>query len=132
MKLQIILRPDFCFGLAAMLMLFPVSWCFAWLCAAFVHELCHYILLRLCGSKVYSVQLGLNGMLMAAQPLTPGKEIFCALAGPFGGLLLLLFAMVKLDHHTGLRDFLTVSGLCVSLFGGVYYCQFVQSQQNQK
>ena len=60
------------------------------------------------------------------------KGAWLALACFVGGLLLLLFAMVKLDHHTGLRDFLTVSGLCVSLFGGVYYCQFVQSQQNQK
>lgn len=60
------------------------------------------------------------------------KGAWLALACFIGGLLLLLFAMVKLDHHTGLRDFLTVSGLCVSLFGGVYYCQFVQSQQNQK
>jgi len=60
------------------------------------------------------------------------KGAWLALACFIGGLLLLLFAMVKLDHHTGLRDFLTVGGLCVSLFGGVYYCQFVQSQQNQK
>ena len=29
---------------------------------------------------------------METEPLTPGKECFCALAGPCGGLLLLVFA----------------------------------------
>lgn len=60
------------------------------------------------------------------------KGAWLALACFIGGLVLLLFAMVKLDHHTGLRDFFVVTGLCLSLFGGVYYCQYVQSQRNQK
>lgn len=55
------------------------------------------------------------------------KGAWLALACFIGGLILLLFAMVKLDDRTGLRDFLAVTGLCLSLFGGVYYCQYVQS-----
>lgn len=55
------------------------------------------------------------------------KGAWLALACFIGGLILLLFSMVKLDDCTGLRDFLAVTGLCLSLFGGVYYCQYVQS-----
>lgn len=49
-----------------------------------------------------------------------------------GGLALLLFAMVKLDGNRQIRDFWVVTGLCLSLFGGVYYCQFMQNYQEKK
>lgn len=92
--------------------------------------------------SIYGLQYGVRALkaILTGTPF-PYHQTVCvkmtkgawlALACFIGGLALLLFAMVKLDHHTGLRDFLTVSGLCLSLFGGVYYCQYVQSQQNQK
>lgn len=92
--------------------------------------------------SIYGLQYGVRALraILTGTPF-PYHQMVCvkmtkgawlALACFIGGLALLLFAMVKLDHHTGLRDFLTVSGLCLSLFGGVYYCQYVQSQQNQK
>lgn len=55
------------------------------------------------------------------------KGAWLALVCFIGGLVLLLFAMVKLDDYEQLRDFLAVTGLCLSLFGGVYYCQYVES-----
>lgn len=63
-------------------------------------------------------------------PMTKGAWL--ALGAFIGGLGLLLFAMAKLDHHTGLRDFLAVTGLCLSLFGGVYYYQYTESHREKK
>ena len=75
-----------------MLMLFPLRFIISWMSAAIIHEFCHYIMLRICGSMVYSVKVGMGGAVIQAQPLTAGREALCALAGPVGGLLLMLFS----------------------------------------
>lgn len=67
---------------------------------------------------------------MAKVQMTKGA--WAALACFAGGIALMLFAMVKLDGHKQLHDFLVVAGLCLSLFGGVYYCQYVQTYQEKK
>lgn len=67
---------------------------------------------------------------MAKVQMTKGA--WAALACFAGGIALMLFAMVKLDDHKQLHDFLVVAGLCLSLFGGVYYCQYVQTYQEKK
>lgn len=63
-------------------------------------------------------------------PMTKGAWL--SLAAFVGGLGLLLFAMAKLDEYKQIHDFLVVTGLCLSLFGGVYYCQYVQSYREKK
>ncbi len=60
------------------------------------------------------------------------RGAWIALGSFIGGLLLLLFAMAKLDGYKQLHDFLVVTGLCLSLFGGIYYCQYVQSCREKK
>ena len=64
--------------------------------------------------------------------VTMTKGAWLALGCFIGGLALLLFAMAKLEPHTGLRDFLAVTGLCLSLFGGVYYFQYVETHREKK
>ena len=59
-------------------------------------------------------------------------KAWAALAAFIGGLALLLFAMAKLDHNRQLHDFLAVTGLCVSLFGGVYYYQYLENHREKK
>lgn len=59
-------------------------------------------------------------------------KAWLALAAFIGGLALLLFAMAKLDDHKQLHDFLAVTGLCLSLFGGVYYYQYLESHREKK
>lgn len=63
-------------------------------------------------------------------PMTKGAWL--ALGAFIGGMGLLLFALAKLDRHTGLRDFLAVTGLCLSLFGGVYFYQYTESYREKK
>lgn len=76
---------------AVMLLILPLNWLLAAAGAAFFHELCHYCALRLCGVPVFQVQISGSGAKMDAAPMTLRQEFFCALAGPLGGLALLLF-----------------------------------------
>ena len=60
------------------------------------------------------------------------KGAWLALICFIGGLALLLFATAKLDHNRQLHDFLAVTGLCISLFGGVYYYQYLENHREKK
>lgn len=77
---------------ALMLLILPLKWLLAAALAAAVHELFHYLALKLCRCKVLRLQVGIGGAVMDLDCISRGKELFCALAGPIGGLLLLLLA----------------------------------------
>ena len=77
---------------ALMLLILPLKWLLAAALAAAVHELFHYLALKLCRCKVLSLQVGTGGAVIETDCISRGKELFCALAGPVGGLTLLLFA----------------------------------------
>ncbi len=68
----------------------PLAWLFAAAISIVIHELCHYAALRLCGAQVYRLRVCATGLEMETSPISPGQEAVCALAGPLGGLLLLL------------------------------------------
>ena len=91
-KVPIYIKPEFCIILALTLLILPVKWIFAWILASAFHELCHYIALKLSGCKVLRVQINLNGVIIETDLLSCTAEILCALAGPLGGLSLLLIA----------------------------------------
>lgn len=78
--------------LASAIILLPIQWVTAWLFAVCIHELCHYCVLRMCGRHVFSIELSLSGAVMESEQLSTGIEAICALAGPIGGLALLLLA----------------------------------------
>ncbi len=84
--------PDFYIFLAVSLVLLPLQWLGAWLLALVIHELCHYICLKVCGVRVYSVAVSCKGIFMRTDSISYGKEALCAYAGPIGALLVLLFA----------------------------------------
>lgn len=71
----------------------PLRWMAAAAVSIAVHELCHYLAVRLCGGQVYSLYMTAGGIKMHTSPLTPGKHLICALAGPAGGLLLFLLSI---------------------------------------
>ena len=76
---------------ALMLLVLPIQWVAAVLIAAFWHELCHILAVRLCGGRIYHVNIGDGGTIMESRAMTPGREVICVLAGPLGSLLLLTF-----------------------------------------
>lgn len=77
---------------ALMLLVLPLKWLMAAAFAAAVHEGFHWLAIKLSGGRVRNLHIGTTGAVMELEPLSHGKELFCALAGPIGGLLLLLFA----------------------------------------
>lgn len=79
-------------ALAFALVLLPLNWLVAVMVAACFHELCHILALRLLAGRVCCLRIGAGGAAIHAQPLSAGKELVCALAGPMGGLCLLLLA----------------------------------------
>lgn len=81
-----------CIAVALMLLVLPLRWLLACLLAATFHELCHWVAIRLCHGYVVGLRVGEGGATMETLPMDRGKEVICALAGPLGGLLLLLFA----------------------------------------
>lgn len=90
-KFESKVSPSVWITLAMMLLMLPLKWIIAAILAAAVHELCHAAAVLLCGGRISQLQIGENGAVMFATPLLPVQEMFCLLAGPAGGLLLLLF-----------------------------------------
>ncbi len=86
--------PGFYFVLAFSLLLLPVRWCVAWVAAAFVHEMCHIAMVKLCRCRLFSVTVGAFGALIESDCQTELKKLLCTAAGPLGGAVLLLLAGV--------------------------------------
>ena len=67
------------------------GWFAALLPGVCLHELGHWAAVRLCRGRVLSLRLDLAGLCMTTTPFSSrADEIFCALAGPVGGLLWLV------------------------------------------
>ena len=75
---------------AFLLLTLPLDWLAAFLFAAAVHEMCHITAIRLSGGDIMGLQLSVCGAVIQAEGLSRGKELFCTLAGPAGGLCLVL------------------------------------------
>ncbi len=91
-KVQFAFSGYFCVVLALMLLVLPLRWILAAILAAMFHEACHWLAVRLCGGKLQTFYLGCSGAVMKIDSMSRGKVLFCTLAGPLGGLVLLLLA----------------------------------------
>ena len=87
---RIRIHEDFFFFSAILLLLLPLRWIGAGFLAALVHELGHYVTVRLLGGGIVSGEISCRGAKMTALPMKPGQELLAVLAGP-GASLLLLF-----------------------------------------
>ena len=76
--------------LGLMLLLFPVRVLMGVLLAAITHELGHLAAIRLTGGMVRRVCLRAGGAVIETAPMSPGREVLCALAGPAAGALTVL------------------------------------------
>ena len=82
----------FWLAMALLMLALPLNWLLAAVVAAVFHELCHYLAIRICCGKGTELSIYAPGARMTLPPMSRGREVVCALAGPLGGLLLLLFA----------------------------------------
>lgn len=103
--LRPVIRPGAVILLALLCYLAPLRAAGAFLLAVTVHELGHLGAITLCGGRLRGLCLGTGGAVIQVEGLRPGQELFCALAGPGAGLLLLAFgkllpvtALVALCH----------------------------------
>lgn len=76
--------------LALGVLILPLRWLGGLVLAGAFHELCHILAIRFVGSKIIGIQIGAGGAAIQTDAMTAGKELFCALAGPAGGFLLLV------------------------------------------
>ena len=76
--------------LGLMALLFPMRIVAGLVLAAAIHEGGHLLALRLTGVRVRRIELRSGGARIVTDPMKPGKETLCALAGPAAGALTLL------------------------------------------
>ena len=81
-----------CLAGALMLLVLPLRWILAAAAAAAFHELCHYMALKALGVEILAIYFRGGGIVIETEPMSHRRELICSLAGPAGGLLLLLFA----------------------------------------
>ena len=93
-KTSVQILPGFFLTAAAAILLIPLPWLFAWMLAAIIHELFHLFAVFLFRHSVLSVTIGAGGAKIETDMTLGIKMTVCALAGPVGGLLLLLFMRI--------------------------------------
>ena len=92
MQIKINIKPSTYIYIVLLLFMIPMKWLFAWLFAAGVHELSHWIGVKICGGEIYSIVIGIGGAEMVCSAMPWKKQLFAILCGPLGGLLPMLFA----------------------------------------
>ena len=84
--------PGVYFVLALLVLLIPLRWLIAAVVSVVVHELFHIAAIRYFRNQIRSIHIGVDGARIHTQSMSLRQELVCALAGPVGGILLLLLA----------------------------------------
>ena len=92
MRDKISVSPGVYFLLPAAALLLPLRWVLAWVLAVAVHELGHYLALKLCRVPVFSLTATASGVRMATGELRGREALLCAIAGPMAGFSLILLS----------------------------------------
>lgn len=83
----------FWFSLSVMFILLPLPWLGAIVLSSLIHEMFHVLAMYAMGIRSFRIHMKSTGLYLETDPLTARQEMIAAVAGPAGGLLLLLF------HH---------------------------------
>lgn len=86
--MQVSIKSNTYIYLTVLLLIMPIQWIISWLVAVTIHELCHFLAVKLCGGKVYKLEIGLGGANMICSTLSDKHRVFAILCGPLGGLVL--------------------------------------------
>ena len=89
-SLHISVSPGLYFFLALLILLLPFRYMLAAFVSVVVHELCHLGAIRCFGNPIYAIHLGVDGARIRTPIMPIWQELICAMAGPLGGMLLLL------------------------------------------
>ncbi len=85
-------KPGVYFFLAVLILLVPLRWLLGSVVSVVVHEISHIFAIRCFGIPIHSVQIDVSGARIHTPEMPLWQELVCTLAGPFGGILLLLTA----------------------------------------
>lgn len=88
------ITPGFCLFAALLLLVLPLPWLISAMAAAVIHELSHLLCIQLVGGAIREIRISSGGIVMEAELEGDAREILCALAGPAGSALLLLFLRI--------------------------------------
>lgn len=91
-KLRFNVRPAFAIISAIAISVFPLRFLIAWIIASVTHEAIHILAICVMKIDILRITLDGNGTIIETESMLPYQELICALAGPFGGMLLVLFA----------------------------------------
>lgn len=86
------IRPAFAIISAVAVSVFPLKFVIAWVMASITHELFHIFAICFMNIRIMRITLDGTGAIVETETMLPGQELICALAGPLGGMTLLLFA----------------------------------------
>lgn len=89
-KISVHVSSRFFFLCAVSVLFLPLKWLLGFAVAVTVHELSHYLALRMQKIPIYSVKISDCGVNIATEILTRKQEFLAAIAGPTGGLLFML------------------------------------------
>lgn len=86
---QLVIEPGFCLLAALAVLIVPFPWLIGLVLAMAVHEMGHYLALKLCGVPVRCLRLTARGAILEVGHISGWIEFGCALAGPMAGVMLL-------------------------------------------
>ena len=86
------IRPAFAIISAVAVSVFPLKFVIAWVMASITHELFHIFAICFMNIRIMRITLDGTGSIVETETMLPSQELICALAGPLGGMTLLLFA----------------------------------------
>jgi len=89
-SVRVTVKPNTYVYLVMLIFFVPLKWMAAWLIAVSVHELSHYVGVKLCGGEVLEFSVGVGGAHMVCSPLENRRKLFSVLSGPIGGFALVL------------------------------------------
>lgn len=89
--MQVSIKANTYIYLTILLLIIPIHWIVSWFVAVIIHEFCHFLGVKLCGGKVYKIEIGLCGANMICSTLSDIGRFFAILCGPLGGLILACF-----------------------------------------
>lgn len=92
MKPFIQIKPAFYLFVSVSLLVLPIQWILAWVVAVLVHELFHLFAIKIYDGDVHGILIGAGGAEIEADIFSIKEEFLCAIAGPLGSFLLILFA----------------------------------------
>lgn len=85
---RIELQTGVCFATAVAVLILPLWFFISFVIAAAIHEICHFLVLKVLRIGVYRISIGPFGASMETEAMAPGREFLCAMGGPVGSLML--------------------------------------------